>query len=659
MKLQLCHIKGFNGKLRGASVQPHPTLPGCFFYAAHSGIVVVYDDDPTHQMQLRGHDGEITVFALSHSGALLASAQRGFNCDVVLWDVARLEQTSRFQEHDIEVVAVAFSGDDRLLATIGCEAERRVFVLDTATGKIVAKSKLPEDLPRVSALAWSPARGMVYEFATAAGHMVYLWTVDPFKARRLVISTLTYSADGAWLFAGTESGDVITINVARRAMQLMHPVANGGVGFTGLAPGGKLLVGAGDGTLSLFDFQQPTHSAPPLGAVTGAVSGAAAVAGGGGRLLVGTQQGGIYWLDPLPAGAVAAPGPRPLPPPPRAYEHCQQGALTGLAYEAGGGAALATSSADGTVCVWGAADFRLQSRAAEPRAGAALCVSLTRDFSVSGRADGTLRCHARGPASGRASPFPNAGATGRFSPGLGIGAGVAALAAADAAAAAAPGGEPAAVLWSVPGAHQTPAACGVTAVEVSNRGHFVVSGGAGGEVRVWDASSRELAAHLKHHAQPITDVKVMQDDVHVLAASADRAWSLWDITQEKLVLVQHAAMGAVRGVATAPDQVSVATVGLDRAISIWDLRVPSKPALQIADAHKSESTAVAWHPGGGALASGGGDAAVRLWDWRAARAALGSYAGHTAGVARVAFSAGGGQLASGGADGCLIQWRVA
>jgi WD40 repeat protein len=36
------------------------------------------------------------------------------------------------------------------------------------------------------------------------------------------------------------------------------------------------------------------------------------------------------------------------------YEHSQQGALTGLAYSTTGDA-IATSSADGTVCVWGAA----------------------------------------------------------------------------------------------------------------------------------------------------------------------------------------------------------------------------------------------------------------------------------------------------------------
>jgi len=106
--------------------------------------------------------------------------QRGFNCDVVIWDVAALAQKFRFQEHDVEVVAVAFSQDDRLLATIGCETEQRVFLLDTATGKIVTSCKLPEP-QRVTALAWAPASGACYEFATAAAHRVNIWTVDPYK----------------------------------------------------------------------------------------------------------------------------------------------------------------------------------------------------------------------------------------------------------------------------------------------------------------------------------------------------------------------------------------------------------------------------------------------------------------------------------------------
>jgi hypothetical protein len=37
---------------------------------------------------------------------------------------------------------------------------------------------------------------------------------------RRSINCLCFSADGAWLFAGTASGDVLTINVGRKAVQV-------------------------------------------------------------------------------------------------------------------------------------------------------------------------------------------------------------------------------------------------------------------------------------------------------------------------------------------------------------------------------------------------------------------------------------------------------
>jgi len=139
-----------------------------------------------------------------------------------------------------------------------------------------------------------------------------------------------------------------------------------------------------------------------------------------------------------------------------------------------------------------------------------------------------------------------------------------------------------------------------------------------------------------------------------------------------MTAIHHSPMGAIRAVAMAPDQVNVATVGLDRSISIWDVRLPKAeaPALTIGGAHDSEATAVAWHPAGAVIASGGVDATVRLWDWRRAGGGggpgstngatqpLGSYAGHTGAVARLAFTADGNQLASIGSDASLILWRV-
>lgn len=60
---------------------------------------------------------------------------------------------------------------------------------------------------------------------------VWLFAVDPYKGLatpckvvtgsvRKPLTSLCFAADGAWLFAGTAAGEVLTVNVARRAVQV-------------------------------------------------------------------------------------------------------------------------------------------------------------------------------------------------------------------------------------------------------------------------------------------------------------------------------------------------------------------------------------------------------------------------------------------------------
>lgn len=56
---------------------------------------------------------------------------------------------------------------------------------------------------------------------------------------------------------------------------------------------------------------------------------------------------------------------------------------------------------------------------------------------------------------------------------------------------------------------------------------FVLTGGAGGEVRAWDLRSREMASNMKLHNGPISDLAVLSDDAHAVVASEDRSLSLW------------------------------------------------------------------------------------------------------------------------------------
>jgi cilia- and flagella-associated protein 52 len=59
----------------------------------------------------------------------------------------------------------------------------------------------------------------------------------------------------------------------------------------------------------------------------------------------------------------------------------------------------------------------------------------------------------------------------------------------------------------------------------------------------------------------------------------------------------------------------MASVGNDKRITFWDIRTP-EPTRVVADAHAGDVACVAINRAGTLLATGGGDAMVKLWDFR-------------------------------------------
>jgi hypothetical protein len=79
-----------------------------------------------------------------------------------------------------------------------------------------------------------------YTFATATLDAFHLFKLDPFSGRSVCspviagaihkpISCLCFSRDGDWLYGGSSSGEVVTLNTKRLAIQMTHPVMHGGV----------------------------------------------------------------------------------------------------------------------------------------------------------------------------------------------------------------------------------------------------------------------------------------------------------------------------------------------------------------------------------------------------------------------------------------------
>lgn len=561
------------------------------------------------QRLLRAHDETITAFAVSNTGQLMASGQQGRNSDVLVWDTSSLTVKFKFQEHDVEIVQLAFSPDDRLLVTIGNERDRKLFLMDTMTGKIVTSTTI--EAKRTTAVAWAPVQGPAYMFASSADQDIIIWSIEPHSGLlsgqkinigsvRRTYTSMVFSANGEWLYAGTESGDVVTVNILRRTVQLVHPVCSLGVGAVMLSPHGLILVGGGDGSISVFNFEEARNAARPCAAVSGTVTSLSCTADG--ALLVGTAQGCIFRVVPNT-------------PTTHTLLQTQTKPLRALSFTPGGSDSVATCCDDGSISVWGMQDFQLQCKAAEQLSGPALAVALTQQSVISGWGNGFIKCHAR-----------------------------------------AGGGALAQRLWEVPHAHASAHATGVTALKLSTRATFIASGGAGGEVRVWDMRSREMVSHMKLHHLPITDLQVMVDDSHLLSSSDDRTWALWDLHQEKCRATFKSSMGAIRGLALAADQVSVVSVGLDRKVTCWDIRQPD-PVRVVNDAHSADIQCVDLNSNATLLATGGADQLVKLWDFRGLTP-LAQGLSHTGVVTKLSFGADNRQLASVASDGSLAIWDL-
>lgn len=295
---------------------------------------------------------------------------------------------------------------------------------------------------------------------------------------------------------------------------------------------------------------------------------ACALARGGGEALAGTNSGAVYRVLLSTRGTELAP---------RLVAASHAGPVRDVAFAPGVSDRFATCGADASLRVWNASDYSVQctafvrvrarggqvggggaSRVRLPLlcpphpltlptpqdAGTPQCLAYTLDTLISGWSDGQLRCHV-----------------------------------ADATAAP---------LWCMPNAHRG----GVTALAVARNMRFAVTGGEGGEVRLWELRTRELVSHLKEHSARVTAIALYADDAHALSVARDKCLLCWDLRvraaagnggkgprlrphrrrlptpkAEKRVSSHVQRMGGLNAVAVSHNQDTVVTAGQEKSLS--------------------------------------------------------------------------------------------
>jgi len=536
---------------------------------------------------------------------------------VILWNRTRRQLVYRFEEHDHGIRSIAFSHDERLLATLGVERDNKLIIWDLATGKIVASM-------RNASLDVIMFGGMIrdikrrdtrnYQLAGAGEKGVVIFSLDPYEgdltAELVQMGTsvrkfmsLEFSPDCEFLYAGSSSGDISVIMLKRKGVISSFQACRVGVRTISTSEN-RVYVGGGDGTVTVWSRREDyygkisflkTHDARLEGSVT-----SIDVRSDETEILVGTATGFVYRVylsqDKSKVELVCE-------------NHCDEVADVAFSHE--NSDRFVTCSRDCTIRVWEASDYSVSVKAGVRGAGTPSSICVSTDHILSGWSDGKIRCHAA--CDGKS-------------------------------------------LWEIHDAHKiVRGGHAVSTLCLSNNEKFVLSGGEDGAVRMWEIRSKEMVTHLKEHKSRVSQFALFSDDVHAISCSLDRSFLCWDLMAEKRISTHTQRTGGLNAIALSSDQSVVMTCGKEQSVTFWDLR--EHEAVRTIQ-HQGEATCIGvMKSNANIFATGGEDNVVRLWDMRNCQS-IATARGHSGSITACSFSPDDKQLVSVGQDGNVFVWNV-
>jgi WD40 repeat protein/serine/threonine protein kinase len=234
-------------------------------------------------------------------------------------------------------------------------------------------------------------------------------------------------------------------------------------------------------------------------------------------------------------------------------------------------------------------------------------------------------------------------------------------------------------------------------------GTSIVTGGADGTVKLWNATTDRVVRTFAGHTGGIEDVAFSPDGTRVLSSSADKTVKVWNVSSGSAVRTLGPFAFDVTQVAFSPDGKWIAGANMGeidkRTVTIWDagtgqairtldgwgvafgqrgliatkgrggVRVwngaTGEPVRTLGTPRAPSSLyesaglvlgggAIAFSPDGARLIGGQGNV-LTVWDVATGRE-LGTMRRHTGAVESVAFSRDGAQIVSGGADNTVRLW---
>jgi WD40 repeat protein len=442
-------------------------------------------------------------------------------------------------------------------------------------------------------------------------------------------SSVTISADGAHLVAGTATGEVYLWRLADRTLQATLRGHTGTVWGTALSRDARLIAsGSLDGSVRLW----AAATGECLATLHGHDAGVWGVAlSADGRLLASGSFDATVRIWAASTGECLA----------TLYGH--EGGVRGVALSSDGRVA-ASGGQDATVRLWSVEDGQPMGVLRGHTAGV-WAVAVNDGMVASGSLDGTVRLWSleRRQAVATLEGHSN---------------GVWAVAlSADGQLVASSSLDRTARVWSAPGGRLLATLHGhsgpVTGVTMTGDGRMVATGSDDGTIRLWEAEHWQPLATLQGHGTGVWSMALSADGRLLASGGQDGAVRLWN-ENGQLLRILRGHTGGVWAVAVRADGRVVASGSLDGTVRLW--AVDTGNCLITIPAHAGGVRGVALSADSELVVSGGQDSTIRLWD--AGGRPLATLRAATGPVIHVALSADRRLVAGGSFDAAVTLWDV-
>lgn len=603
-ELDLKGVIGFNGSVRDGLIL-HPGDKH-IIYPLGSTIVIKHLLENTQAfLQKGGHDKSVSCLSLSSSGKYLAtgqSAHMGFPAQVIVWDLETYEIVHRLVLHKGKVQDVAFSPNEKYLASLGGRDDNKLVLWDMKTGEAICGSPAAsESAHTVRFLNRSDD-----VFVTGGSYNLRVWTFDlpnrkirPVDCQlgqlKRVVNSIVIDDDDQYMYCATNSGDVLQVSLGPKLLKASGPLKQPfslGVTCVMKTRKGNLVVGAGDGTVALVSKEtlNVIRKAKFDGGITSLALNAA-----GDHFFVGTNQSNIYLVNLASFDF-------------EMRNTCHNSKINDVAFPSSFSKLFATASKS-DIRVWQAETRHELLRIQVPNIECN-CVVFAPDGKsiISGWDDGKIRAFR--PQSGT-------------------------------------------LMYAINDAHRD----GVTALAITKDSRHIVSGGQGGQVRVWEINkdTQKMVASMKEHKGRVNSLQLNANDTECVSASSDGSCIVWNLERFSRASCLFAST-QFKAILYHPDQSQLLTTGTDRKLTYWD--VTDGNPIRIMDGSDSDQlNCLDISQDGTIFVSGGGDKLIRLWGYDDG---INYYVGrgHSGGIVSCRISPDQDSLVTVGDEGAIFIWAI-